>query len=155
MIDFLKAYVSLFYLGLHWVFVAVCKVSLVAVSRGHSLFRSTGFSLWWLLSLWSRASRQVGSVVLAPRPWHADSAVIVNCSTWSLPRPGIESMSLHWQSDSYPLRRCGSPIYLFLFNWLKLWEKVALYAEVKFRNNKKGWGNCWLDSLVRFVFFSC
>ena len=108
--------VSLFYFGLHWVFVAVCKLSLVAVSRGHSLLRSTGFSLWWLLSLWSRASRQVGSVVVAPRPWHADSAVIVNCSTWSLPRPGIESMSLHWQSDSYPLRRWGSPVYLFLFN---------------------------------------
>ena len=37
------------FLWLHWVFVAVCGLSLVAVSRGYSWLRCVGFSLWWLL----------------------------------------------------------------------------------------------------------
>ena len=48
------------YFGLRWVFVAVRGLSLVAVSGGYSLLRYVGFSLQWLLLLWSMGSRCVG-----------------------------------------------------------------------------------------------
>ena len=48
-----------------WVLVAVCGLSLVAVSRGYSSLRCVGFSLQWLLLLWSAGSRRAGSVVVA------------------------------------------------------------------------------------------
>lgn len=35
------------YFWLHWVFIAVHGLSLVAASRGSSLLRCTGFSFWW------------------------------------------------------------------------------------------------------------
>ena len=50
-----------------WVFVAARGLSLVAASRGYSSLRCTGFSLQWLLLLWSTGSRHVGSVVVAHR----------------------------------------------------------------------------------------
>ena len=46
--------------SLHWVFVAVHGFSLVAGSRGCSSLWCTGFSLQWLLLLWSRGSRRTG-----------------------------------------------------------------------------------------------
>ena len=49
-----------FFLWLHWVFAAVHGLSLVAVSRGYSSLWCTGFSLWWLLLLWSMGSRHAG-----------------------------------------------------------------------------------------------
>ena len=39
--------------GLHCVFVAAHRLSLVAVSGGSFLLSCVGFSLWWLLLLWS------------------------------------------------------------------------------------------------------
>ena len=39
------------------VFVAVCGISLVAVSRGYSSLWCMGFSLWWLHLLQSMGSR--------------------------------------------------------------------------------------------------
>ena len=59
--DCILFFINLFvYFWLRWVFVVVCKLSLIAVSRGYSLLRWAGFSLWWLLSLWSTGSRIVG-----------------------------------------------------------------------------------------------
>ena len=49
---------------LHWVFVAVHGLSLVAASGGYSSLRCAGFSLRWLL-LWSTGSRCSASVVVA------------------------------------------------------------------------------------------
>ena len=46
--------------GLHWVFVAVRGLSLVAASGGHSLLRCVGFSSRWLLLSRSTGSRQEG-----------------------------------------------------------------------------------------------
>ena len=43
-----------------WVFVAAHRLSLVAVSRGYSSLRCTGFSLRWLLLLQSTGSRRAG-----------------------------------------------------------------------------------------------
>ena len=48
------------YLWLCWVFVAVCRLSLVAASGDYSSLRCTGFSLRWLLLLQSTSSRRVG-----------------------------------------------------------------------------------------------
>ena len=50
----------LFYFWLHWVFVAVCGLSLVVASSGYSLLRCVGFSLRWLLLLRSTGSRSMG-----------------------------------------------------------------------------------------------
>ena len=49
-----------FLFWLHWVFVAVHGLSLVAASRGYSLLWCAGFSLRWLLLLWSTGSRHTG-----------------------------------------------------------------------------------------------
>ena len=46
------------YLWLCWVFVAARGLSLVAASGSYSSLRCVGFSLGWLLSLWSMGSRR-------------------------------------------------------------------------------------------------
>ena len=43
-----------------WVFVAPRRLPLVAASGGYFSLRYTGFSLQWLLLLWSMGSRHVG-----------------------------------------------------------------------------------------------
>ena len=45
--------------------MAVCRLSLVVVSGGYSSLQCTGFSLRWLLLLWSTGSRLQASVVVA------------------------------------------------------------------------------------------
>ena len=50
----------MFNFWLHWVFFAVHRLSLVATSRGYSSLWHAGFSLWWLLLLWSTDSRHTG-----------------------------------------------------------------------------------------------
>ena len=58
---FFKIYLFLFiYFWLCWVFVAARGLSLVAVSGGYSSLQCAGFSLRWLLSLWSTGSRHAG-----------------------------------------------------------------------------------------------
>ena len=49
-----------FYFWLHWVFVAVCGLSLVAASGGYFSLWCVGFSLRWLLLLWRSGSRRAG-----------------------------------------------------------------------------------------------
>ena len=55
-----KIYFIVFYFWLCWVFVAAHGLSLVVASGGYSSFRCMGFSLWWLLLLWSMGSRRAG-----------------------------------------------------------------------------------------------
>ena len=57
---FFKENYLLIYLWLHWVFVAVCGLSLVAANGGYSSLQCTVFSLWWLLLLQSTGSRRTG-----------------------------------------------------------------------------------------------
>ena len=52
--------VEIFFFWLHWVFVAVRGLSLVAANRGYSSSRCAGFSLQWLLLLHSTSSRHTG-----------------------------------------------------------------------------------------------
>ena len=53
---------SVYYFWLHWVFTAMCRLSPVVVSRGHSLagVRRLLFSLRWLLLLQSTGFRGCG-----------------------------------------------------------------------------------------------
>ena len=64
-IEILFYFILFIYFWLPWVFIAAGGLSLVAVSRGYSLLRCAGFSLQWLLLLWSTGSRRVSSVVVA------------------------------------------------------------------------------------------
>ena len=48
------------YFWLCWVFVAARGLSLVEAGGGYSSLRCAGFSLQWLLSLWSTGSRRAG-----------------------------------------------------------------------------------------------
>ena len=58
---FIYLFVCLFiYLRLCCVFIATCMLSLVVASGGYSLLQCTGFSLQWLLLLWSTGSRCTG-----------------------------------------------------------------------------------------------
>ena len=50
-----------------WVFVAVRGFSLVAVSGGYSSLQCMGFSLQWLLLLWSTGSRHTGFSSCGPQ----------------------------------------------------------------------------------------
>ena len=52
-----KFIVIFIYFWLHWVFVAAHGLSLVAASGGYPSLWCVGFSLQWLLLLWSMSSR--------------------------------------------------------------------------------------------------
>ena len=57
---YFNKFILFIYFWLHWVFVAMCSLSLVVVSGGYSSLRCAGFSLRWRLLLWSTGSRHVG-----------------------------------------------------------------------------------------------
>ena len=57
---FLNLFILFIYFWLCWVFVAACRLSLVAASGGCSSLWCVGFSLRWLLLLWSTGSRRTG-----------------------------------------------------------------------------------------------
>ena len=86
------------YFWLRWVFVAACRLSLVAVSRGYSSLQCTGFSLQWLLLLQSMGSRCVGfsscgSRSLERRLSSCGARAQLLRSMWDLPGPGLEPVS--------------------------------------------------------------
>ena len=53
-------FILFIYLWLRWVFIAARGLSLVVERRDYSSLRCMGFSLWWLLLLWSTGSRHMG-----------------------------------------------------------------------------------------------
>ena len=83
------------FLWLPWVFVAACRLSLVAASRGYSSLQCSGFSLWWLLccGCTARALGAQASVVVA----HGLSCSAVR---GIFPDQGSNPCPLHWQADS-------------------------------------------------------
>ena len=54
----INLFIYLFWL--RWVFIAARGLSLVAASRGYSSLQCAGFSLRWLLLLWSTGCRRMG-----------------------------------------------------------------------------------------------
>ena len=76
----------------------LCRLSLVAVSGGHSSLRCTGFSLWWPLLLGSMGSRRAGfsscgSQALERRPSSCGARAQLLHGMWDLPGPGLEPVS--------------------------------------------------------------
>ena len=56
-----NTFISVFILFLAALGLRCCaRASLVALSRGYSSLWCAGFSLWWLLLLWSMGSRRMG-----------------------------------------------------------------------------------------------
>ena len=87
-----------FFFWLHWVFVAVCRLPLVAVSGGYFSWRCVGFSLRWLLLLWSTGSRHAvfsscGSRALEHRLSSRSAQAQLLRGMWDLPGPGLKPMS--------------------------------------------------------------
>ena len=83
-----------------WVFVALHRFSLVAVSKGYFSLQCMGSSLQWpLMQLWSTGSRahrlsSCGSLALEHKgPSSCGSQAQLLRSTWDLPRVGIEPVS--------------------------------------------------------------
>ena len=68
-------YFIFIYFWLHWVFVAVRGLSLVAASGGYSLLRCVGFSLQWLLLVRSTALGSRASVVVV--------CGLSSCGSWA------------------------------------------------------------------------
>ena len=90
---------------LHWVFIAAHGLSLVAASRGYSSLRCTGFSLWWLLLLWSTGSRRTGFSSCGSRAHSKGSVVVAHGLSCCVVHgifldQGSNPCSLHWQVDS-------------------------------------------------------
>ena len=91
---FIYLFIYLFiYFWLCWVFVSVRRLSLVAASGGYSSLQCAGFSLSWLLLLWSTGSTRAGSVVVA----HGLSC---SAACGIFPDQGSNPCPLHWQADS-------------------------------------------------------
>ena len=72
--------------------------SLVAASGGYSSLRCVGFSLRWLLLLWSTGSRHMGfgscgSRALERRLSSYGSQALLLRGMWDIPRPGLKPMS--------------------------------------------------------------
>ena len=86
------------YFWVCWVFVAARGLSLVAASRGYSSLWCVGFSLQWLLLLWSMCSRHVGfsscgSWALKCRLSSCGARAQLLRGTRDLPGLGLEPMS--------------------------------------------------------------
>ena len=88
----------LFYFWLHWVFLAACRFSLVVVSGGYSSWCCAGFSLQWLLLLWSTGSRcagfsSCGSRALEHRLSSCGAWAQLLHGMWDLLEPGLKPVS--------------------------------------------------------------
>ena len=114
----------LFYFWLHWVLVALGRLSLAAVGRGYSLSWCTSFPLQGLLLRHTGSRCSQISVLAACRlsscsMWALDGCVQVQLlrGMWHLPGPemyldqgpGSSSGPLYWKADSYPQCHQGSP----------------------------------------------
>ena len=86
-----------FIFWLCWVFIAACRLSLILTSGGYSSLWCGGFSLRWLLLLWSTGFSSCGT------------AAQLLCDTWDFPRPGIEPVSLALQGRFLTTGPPGKP----------------------------------------------
>ena len=108
------------YFWLSWVFVAARGLSLVVVSGSYSSLRCAGFSLRWLLLLWSMGSRHVGfsscgSCTLEHRLSSCGTRALLLCGMWDLPRQGIEPVSPALAGGFLTAAPPGMPFFLSFF----------------------------------------
>ena len=115
------------YFWLHWVFIAVCGLSLVAARGDCSLVAVLRLLVWWLLLLrgtgyrcasFSRCNAQIrqlwlaGSRVRSQQLWCRGFSWSIACGIF--PDQGSNSCCLCWQADSYSLYQ-GSRESFFTF----------------------------------------
>ena len=121
---FLNKFINLIiYFWLHWVFVAARKLSLVAMSRGCSLLRCAGFSLQWLLLLWSMGSWRAGFSSCGSR---ALERRLSSCGTRAQllhgmqdpPGPGIKPVSPALAGGFLTTAPPGKPPESYFFTYL-------------------------------------
>ena len=98
---------------LRWVFVAVCRLSVVAVSGGYSSLRSTGFSLRWLPCCGGRALGVQASVVVACGLSSCGTRAQLLRGMWGLPGPGLEPVSPALAGGFLTTAPPGKPIVFF------------------------------------------
>ena len=124
-------FLKIIYFWLCWALTAAHGLSLVAVSGGYSLLQYTGFSLWWLLLLWSTGSRHMGfsSCGLSHCSLQVLDCWLSSCGTqaqllhsmWNLPRPGIKPVSPAQASEFLTTRPPGNLfsfiIIIFCHKW--------------------------------------
>ena len=123
-----------------YVFVAAlglgCFVglSLVVTSGGYSSLRCSGFSLPWLLLLWSMDSRECGFQDLQLPGSVVEHELGCHEACGIFPDQGLNSYLLQWQVNSYPLWYQGSPWMHFckqmwwsLIFWLVKKQQFRLY----------------------------
>ena len=110
------------YLWLHWVFVALSRLFLIAASGGYSLVVVYGLLIAATCftvehrhqALRLQQLKPVGSVVVVHGLQSMGLVVVaqgLSCSETCgvFPDQGMNSCPLHWQVDSYPLHHQGSP----------------------------------------------
>ena len=85
-----------------WVFIAACKLSLVAVSRGYFLVVACELLIVVASLVAEHGLLRAGSVVVA-----RGFSCPVTCGIFL--DQGSNPCPLYWQADSYPLYQQGSP----------------------------------------------
>ena len=105
-------------------------LSLVAASEGYSSLRCAGFSLQWLLLLWSMGSRRAGfsscgSRALERRLSSCGAQAQLLCGMWDLPGPGLEPVSLALAGGFLTTAPPGKHTIALLFI-----RKVKLYLSL-------------------------
>ena len=157
--DFFKRFIYYYYyfkfyfiyFWLHQVFVAVLGLSLVAASGGYCSLRCMGFSLWWLLLLWSTGSRRVGFSSCGSR---ALEHRLSSCGTraqllhgmWDLPRPGLESVSPALAGGFSTTAPPRKPYLLFIY-FIYFWLRRVLVAACRIFVEARGIFPCGTRAL--------
>ena len=105
-----------------WVFVAVCGLSLVALSGSYSCCRVSVFPLQWFLMSQSTSSRHVGLVVMASRIFLDRGLNLIPClGRWILNHWTTREVHLHtrFKCDwfaTFPVQTsCVSPLPVRFF----------------------------------------
>ena len=114
--------------------------------------RCTGFSLQWLLLLWSTGIRLTGfsscgtraSVVVARGLYSAGSIFGVHGLSCSMacgifPDQDSNPCPLHWQADSQPLRHQGSPSAILINTFFKIFstKEFGIISILKYNIQNK------------------
>ena len=123
---FFKLFEKSLFIWFCWVFMAA-RAFLSLQVRAALQLRCTGFSLWWLLLLWSTGSGAhglqslwpTGSVVVAPGLQSIGSILVAHRRGCPMayeifPDHGSNLCLMHWQADSLPLSHQGSPLQFLL-----------------------------------------
>ena len=103
--EFLHIYLNYLFILTAWVFVALCRLSLVVENRG--------VSLPWLLWLQSTGSRLMGSVIAALRLSSVAHGLSCSEARGIFLNQGSNRCLLLWQMYSYPLHHRSAPIKIF------------------------------------------